>query len=77
MSAAEIARREASVLTPDAKHLLLTGEDRSMFGIAGVAMILRGLMDYRRRYWLFGPSYLYPTRLGKAVRTIIEGQDDD
>lgn len=68
------AQREADILTPDAKYLLLTGEDRSLFGMAGVALILRGLMDYRRRYWLFGAAYLYPTRLGRKVRRILQEQ---
>lgn len=71
-SEAERVAKEARKLTPDARHLLLTGEDKSLFGMAGAAMILRGLIDYRLKYWLFGPRVIVPTRLGKKVRTILQ-----
>lgn len=75
MSAAEV-EREVARLTESAKHLLLTGEDNSMFGMAGVALILRGVMDYRRKWWLFGPKVLLPTRFGRKVRAALQETRD-
>jgi hypothetical protein len=60
----------------NAVHLLLTGEDTSLYGLAGAALILRGLMDYRRKWWLFGPPILVPTRLGQKVRAHLQEQSN-
>lgn len=35
-------------------------------------LILMGLADYRRRYWLFGPKVVVPTKLGLAVRAHLQ-----
>jgi hypothetical protein len=73
----EQVAREARILTPSAKHLLLTGEDKSAFGFAGAALILRGLMDYRLKWWLFGPQVMVPTRFGKRVRAHLTKEQTD
>lgn len=40
-------------------------------------LILMGLADYRRRYWLFGKRIVTPTKLGRKVLTILQETDRD
>lgn len=37
-------------------------------------LIAKGLLDYRRRYWLFGEKVVFPTPLGLALRSHLEKQ---
>lgn len=39
-------------------------------------LILMGLADYRRRYWLFGKKIVTPTRLGLAVRAHLQEKNN-
>jgi hypothetical protein len=72
---AKIAAEAAVVRrSENAVHLLITGQDISLYGMAGAALILRGLMDFRPRFWLFGRKGLYHTRFGLAVRDYLKEQ---
>lgn len=62
----EQVKKVAGILTDDAKHLLLTGEDKSLYGFAGAALILRGLV--RHGYMPWNWNILVPTLTGKRVR---------
>lgn len=71
-----IAAEAAKIRTSqNAMELLFTGKDPSLYGLAGAALILRGIMDYRRKWFLFGEKRLVPTRFGKQVRAHLENKD--
>jgi reverse gyrase len=71
--ATEAAKIRAS---QNATELLLTGKDRSIGGIAGAALIMRGLMDYRYKWMVFGEKRLVPTRFGRKVRNHLKGESN-
>lgn len=54
-------QRQALIDHPDGNHTLMLGFARSI-------LIYRGILDYRRRWWIAGPRELVLTVKGRRLR---------